>query len=153
MGIWPEQDDDDLGRSYSFSGLLPPSLVVLGAWQGFVKNGKLAMFFCLTDEGPTPSGVLLELKGQEYQSTFFRARAVFLWLSGHSFPPIDSKRADNTKLYIFAAVAAASMELRAPGYTICWDQFLSEFTVRSESRRPGQPRRPWPVLQLTRLDP
>ena len=111
------------------------------------------MFFCLTDEGPMPSGVLLELKGQEDQSTFFRARAVFLWLSGHSFPPIDGKRADNTKLYIFAAVAAASTELRAPGYTICWDQLLSEFTVRNESRRLGQLQRPWPVRRLGRLDP
>ena len=73
MAVRPEQDYDDVGRSYPFSGHLPPPLVVLGARQRFVDNGKLAMFFCFTYESPTPSGVLLELKGQKDRSTFFRA--------------------------------------------------------------------------------
>ena len=65
MGIWPKQDSDDTGRSYSFSRLPTPLLIVVDAQQRFVIYCKHAMYSCLTDESPTPPGVPLELEGQD----------------------------------------------------------------------------------------
>ena len=71
MGVRPERDYDDVGLSYSFYGRLPPPLVVLGARQRLVNNGKLAMFFASPMKAPRRTASFSNSKDKKTGRRFF----------------------------------------------------------------------------------